>query len=164
MSQKSLARWIKGILLGFGIFGMIFCICIIYFGVIPLFGMDIRTDIENMAYMFTPWMVFLLITAIPCYIFLVMGWKIANNIERDRSFCEENATYLTKMAYLALGDTLFFALGNIVLLFLKMSHPGMLLGSLVIDFLGVSVSVGCAALSHLLHKAYEIQAENELTI
>ena len=53
MSQKSLARWIKGILLGFGIFGMIFCICIIYFGIIPLFGTDIRTDIEDMAYMFT---------------------------------------------------------------------------------------------------------------
>ncbi len=164
MSQKSLARWIKGILFGFGIFGMIFCICIVYFGVIPLFGRDIYASIEDMAFMFTPWMIFLLITATPCYIFLVMGWKIANNIEGDRSFCEENAAYLTKMAYLALGDTVFFFLGNVVLLFLKMSHPGMLLGSLVIDFLGVSVSVGCAALSHLVHKASEIQAENELTI
>ena len=164
MSQKSLARWIKGILLGFGIFGMIFCICIIYFGVIPLFGRDIYADMSEVSDMFTPWMIFLLITAIPCYIFLVMGWKIANNIESDRSFCEENASYLTKMAYLALSDTIFFFLGNIILLFLKMSHPGMLLGSLVIDFLGVSVSVGCAALSHLVHKASEIQAENELTI
>ena len=82
----------------------------------------------------------------------------------DNSFSMENANYLKIMAYLALGDTVFFFLGNIVLLFLKMSHPGMLLGSLVIDFLGVSVSVGCAALSHLVHKASEIQAENELTI
>ena len=114
--------------------------------------------------MFTPWMIFLLITATPCYIFLVMGWKIAANIENDRSFSSENATYLQKMAYLALGDTIFFALGNIVFLFLNLSHPAMLLGSLVIDFLGVSISVGCAALSHLVQKASEIQAENELTI
>ena len=162
MSQKSLARWIKGILLGFATFGIIFCICAIYFGVIPLFGRDIFYD--DKACVFTPWMFFLLTTAIPCYIFLVMGWKIAVNIENDRSFSTENANYLKKMAYLALGDTIFFFLGNIVLLFLNMSHPGMLLGSLVIDFLGVSVSVGCAALSHLVQKAAEIQAENELTI
>ena len=162
MSQKSLARWIKGILLGFATFGIIFCICAIYFGVIPLFGRDIFY--EDKSYVFTPWMFFLLITATPCYIFLVMGWKIAVNIENDRSFSTENANYLKKMAYLALGDTIFFFLGNIVLLFLNMSHPGMLLGSLVIDFLGVSVSVGCAALSHLVQKAAEIQAENELTI
>ncbi len=161
MSQKNLAGWIKGILLGFAAFGIIFCVCAVYFGIIPLFGRDI---IYDEACMFTPWMVFLLITAVPCYIFLVMGWKIAVNIENDRSFSTENASYLKKMAYLALGDTIFFFLGNIVLLFLGMSHPGMLLGSLVIDFLGVSVSVGCAALSHLVQKASEIQAENELTI
>ena len=162
MSQKSLARWIKGILLGFAAFGLIFCLCVIYFGVIPLFGRDIF--FEDKGYMFTPWMIFLLITATPCYIFLVMGWKIAVNIENDRSFSVENATYLKKMAYLALGDTIFFAVGNIVFLFLNLSHPAMLLGSLVIDFLGVSVSVGCAALSHLVQKATEIQTENELTI
>jgi hypothetical protein len=157
-----LARWIKGILLGFATFGIIFCICAIYFGVIPLFGRDIFYD--DKAYVFTPWMFFLLITATPCYIFLVMGWKIAVNIENDRSFSVENATYLKKMAYLALGDTIFFAVGNIVFLFLNLSHPAMLLGSLVIDFLGVSVSVGYAALSHLVQKATEIQTENELTI
>jgi len=162
MSQKSLARWIKGILLGFATFGIIFCICAVYFGVIPLFGRDVFYD--DKAHLFMPWMFFLLITAIPCYIFLVMGWKIAVNIENDRSFSAENAAYLKKMAYLTLGDTIFFALGNIVFLFLNLSHPAMLLASLVIDFLGVSISVGCAALSHLVQKATEIQAENELTI
>ncbi len=162
MTQKSLARWIKGILLGFALFGIIFCICVCYFGIIPLFGRDIIY--ADKAYTFTPWMIFLLLTAIPCYIFLVFGWRIAGNIENDRSFSDENSQYLKKMAYLALGDTVFFFIGNIVLLFLDLSHPGMLLGSLVIDFLGVSVSVGCAALSHLVRKAYEIQSENELTI
>ena len=162
MTQKNLARWIKGILLGFAVFGIIFCVCVIYFGIIPLFGRDIYY--ADKAYMFTPWMVFLLITAAPCYVFLIFGWRIAQNIENDKSFSAENSQYLKKMAYLALGDSIFFFIGNVVLLLLNLSHPGMLLGSLVIDFLGVSVSVGCAALSHLVRKAYEIQAENELTI
>ena len=162
MTQKSLARWIKGILLGFATFGIIFCIGVIYFGTIPLFGRDIFYPEKES--MFIPWMIFLLITAIPCYIFLIMGWKIASNIENDRSFSMENALFLKKMAHLALGDSVFFFIGNIVLLFLSLSHPAMMLGSLVIDFLGISVSVGCAALSHLVRKASEIQSENELTI
>ena len=164
MSQKNLARWIQGILLGFGAFGLFFCIGVVYFGIIPIIGKDIVIRNPEFAYMYTPWMVFLLLTAIPCYIFLFFGWKISRNIMDDRSFSQENANYLKRMAYLALGDTVFFFIGNIVLFFLSMNHPGMLLGSLIIDFLGISVSVICAALSHLVQKAYELQAENDLTI
>jgi len=164
MTQKSLAKWIQGILLGFGAFGLFFCAGVIYFGIIPIIGKDIVYSHPEFSYMFTPWMVFLLLTAVPCYIFLFLGWKISKNIMNDNSFSRENASYLKKMAYLALGDTVFFFLGNILYFLLGMNHPGMLLGSLVIDFLGVSVSVGCAALSHLVQKAYELKAENDLTI
>ena len=164
MTQKNLARWIQGILLGFGVFGLFFCVGVVYFGIIPIIGKDIVIRNPELSYMFTPWMVFLLLTAVPCYIFLFFGWKIPKNIMDDNSFSQENAHYLKIMAYLALGDTVFFFIGNIVLFFLSMNHPGMLLGSLVIDFLGVSVSVGCAALSHLVQKAAEMKAENDLTI
>ena len=164
MSQKNLARWIQGILLGFGAFGLFFCIGVVYFGIIPIIGKNIVIRNPELSYMFTPWMVFLLLTAVPCYIFLFFGWKISKNIMDDNSFSQENAHYLKIMAYLALGDTVFFFIGNIVLFFLSMNHPGMLLGSLIIDFLGISVSVICAALSHLVQKAYELQAENDLTI
>ena len=159
MTQKSLAKWVKGILIGFAIVGAIF-----YAGIIPMVGLDIVADNPEMAYMFYPWLIFLLLTAVPCYIFLVYGWKIAINIEKDKSFSQENATCLKKMAQLALGDTVFFLTGNIVYLFLNMNHPGVLLGSFLIDFVGVAVSVGCAALSHLVLKAAEMKAENDLTI
>lgn len=164
MTQKSLARLIKGILIGFAAFGIIFCICVLYWGIIPLTGADIYYNDPAVRRMFLPWMIFLLITAVPCYIFLFFGWRIAANIENDNSFTADNADYLKKMSYLALGDSVFFFLGNIVLLLLNMNHPGMLLGSLVIDFLGISVTVGCAALSHLVQKAAEMKAENDLTI
>ena len=159
MSQRSLAKWIQGILIGFGICGVI-----VYAGIIPMVGRDIVYRDPEFEYMFLPWLILLLITAIPCYIFLFFGWKISVNIENDRSFSTENAGYLKKMAYLALGDTVFFLLGNIVFLFLNMNHPGVLLGSFLVDFVGVAVSVGCAALSHLVQKAAEMKAENDLTI
>jgi hypothetical protein len=159
MTQKSLAKWVQGILIGFAVVGAIF-----YLGIIPMIGKDIAADNPEMAWMYYPWLVFLLLTAVPCYVFLVYGWKIAGNISKDKSFSQENASYLKKMAHLALGDTVFFLAGNVVYLFLSMSHPGVLLGSLMIDFVGVAVSVGCAALSHLVLKAAEMKAENDLTI
>jgi hypothetical protein len=159
MSQKSIAKWIQGILIGFAICGVV-----LYAGIIPMIGKDMVYDYPEFGYMFLPWLIFLLLTAIPCYIFLFYGWKISVNIDNDRSFCEDNAQHLKKMAYLALGDTVFFLLGNIVYLFLGMNHPGILLGSFLIDFVGVAFSVGCAALSHLVKKASDLQTENDLTI
>ncbi|MBE5905224.1 MAG: DUF2975 domain-containing protein [Lachnospiraceae bacterium] len=47
---------------------------------------------------------------------------------------------------------------------LNRSHPGVLLGSLVVDFVGIAIGVAAAALSHLVYKAAELKEENELTI
>ena len=79
MTQKSLAKWVQGILIGFAVVGAIF-----YLGIIPMIGKDIAADNPEMAWMYYPWLVFLLLTAVPCYIFLVYGWKIAGNISKER--------------------------------------------------------------------------------
>ena len=82
----------------------------------------------------------------------------------DRSFSQENANYLKRMAYLALGDTVFFFIGNVVLLFANMSHPGVALFSLFVVFAGIAVTVASAALSHLVQKAAILQEQSDLTI
>ena len=109
-------------------------------------------------------MIFLWITAIPCYAILVLGWKIAVNIGENRSFSSANAGLLQGIAWLVAGDILFFFLGNVVFFFLGMNHPGILLVSLLICFGGFSVTVAAACLSHLVHKAALMQEENDLTI
>lgn len=85
-------------------------------------------------------------------------------IARDNSFSKENARYLKRICMLALLDSVYFFLANLVMLFLDMNHPGILLGSLFVDFAGVAVAVTAAALSHLALKAAKIQQENQLTI
>ena len=159
MSQANLSRSLKIILTGVGICGLI-----VYFVILPTVGNDLHASYPEFAGWHWPWMIFLWCTAIPCFAVLVLGWMIAVNIGRDRSFSEANARLLQRIAWLAAGDTAFFFLGNIVLFFLSMNHPGILLASLLICFAGVAVTVAAVCLSHLVHKAADLQEQSDLTI
>ena len=159
MEQKTLSRWLKVILVGVGLCGLV-----VYGAVLPLYGQSLVASNPEMANRYWPWLIFLWATGVPCYIALVIGWKIAANIGLDRSFSEENARYLKRIALLAAGDTVFFFVGNLVLLFANMSHPGVVLGAFLVVFAGVAVSVAAAALSHLVLKAAQLQEQSDLTI
>ena len=159
MNQKKLSAWLKGIMIGIGLCGLI-----VYFIILPIFGYSMRLSYPGFAAWLWPWMAFLWMTAIPCYAALLMGWRIAANIGRDRSFSKENARLLQIIAGLAAGDSAFFFAGNIVLFFLNMNHPGIFLLSLLVCFAGISVTVAAVCLSHLVHKAADLQEQSDLTI
>ncbi len=159
MEQKTLSRWLKVILVGVGLCGLV-----VYGAVLPLYGQSLVGQNPDMANRYWPWLIFLWATGVPCYAALVIGWRIAVNIGKDRSFSEDNARHLKRIALLAAGDAVFFFIGNIVLLFANMSHPGVVLGSLLVVFAGVAVSVAAAALSHLVLKAALLQEQSDLTI
>lgn len=159
MTQKSLSRWLRGVVLGLAICGLI-----VYGAVVPMIGKDLASEYPEFAHCYYPWLVMLWISAIPCYLALYNGWRITVEIAKDNSFSYENAQFLKNICILALVDSIYFFLANLVLLFLNMSHPGVLIGSLFVDFAGVVVAVTAAVLSHLVLKAAEIQQENRLTI
>lgn len=159
MTQKSLSRWLKGIIVGIAICGLV-----IYGGLIPMFGKELVDAYPEFSYCYYPWLTILWVSAIPCYLVLFNGWKIMVEIARDNSFSMENARYLKRICILALVDSAYFFVANLVLFFLNMNHPGILMASLFVDFAGVAVAVTAASLSHLVLKAAEIQQENNLTI
>ena len=159
MDQKKLSAWLKGIVIGIGL-----CGAVVYFVILPTCGDSLRLSFPEFAAWHWPWMIFLWATAVPCYAALLMGWRIARNIGRDRSFSKENARLLQIAAWLAAVDTAFFFAGNIVLFFLNMNHPGIFLLSLLICFFGVAVTVAAVCLSHLVHKAADLQEQSDLTI
>ena len=109
-------------------------------------------------------MIFLWLTAVPCYAVLALGWKIAVNIGNDHSFSAENAGLLQHIAWLIAGDILFFFLGNAVLFFLGMNHPAIILIALLICAIGIAVSVAAACLSHLVRKAADLQEQSDFTV
>lgn len=160
MKQTSLSLWLKFIIAGTGICGFL-----VYAFVIPMMG-QAAAAAGNGAfdYCYRPWLMFIWATGIPCFTALIFAWRIARNIGADHSFSVANAKLLKWIAVLAAGDAAFFFAGNIVLLFLNMNHPGIVLLSLIVVFAGIAASVACAALSHLVRKAADLQDQSDLTI
>ena len=159
MEQKALAKWLKIILIGVGVCGLI-----VYGGVIPGYGASLASQYPEFSGRFWPWLIFLWLTGIPCYAALVLGWRVAGNIGKGRSFSQENARLLALISRLAAGDAVFFFVGNVALWLLDMSHPGVVLLSLLVVFAGVAVAVAAACLSHLVRNAADLQEQSDLTI
>lgn len=159
MSQKSLSKWMKIILFIFGLCG------IAIFGlVMPVIGIDLKNEYPEFAFAFIPWLVFILIMAVPCYAVLVFGWKIASSIGNDNSFSTANAKRLKYVSVLALITSIYFFAGNVVFLLLNMNHPSILIFSLFVTFVGIAISAASAILSYLVRKAAKLQEQSDLTI
>ena len=159
MDQKALARWLKGIIIGIGLCGLT-----VYAAVVPALAEYMLEGYPEFLTAVLPWELFIWCSGIPCFAVLYFAWRIVADIGLDRSFTDENAKRLKWISGLAAGDALFFFLGNILLLFLNMNHPGIVLASCVVVFIGVAVAVASAALSHLVKKAAELQEQSDLTI
>ncbi len=159
MEQKTLSKWISLVLLSAAVIG--FCI---FFVIVPIYGKMLLESHPEFSNRFWPWLVFLWVFALPCYAAIIVGLKISRRIGLDESFCMENAAGLKTIAYLAAGDTAFFAFGNIALMLLNLSHPGVMIASLFISFIGFAIAIASAALSHLVKKAAIMKEENDFTI
>ena len=159
MNQKRLSLWLKAVIICVGICGLS-----VYFGILPNIGSSLSAGYPEFSSWHWPWMVFLWLTAIPCYAVLVLGWKIAVSIGNDHSFSVENAVLLHHVARLIAGDVLFFFLGNVIFFFLSMNHPGVMLLSLLVCAVGTAASVGAACLSHLVRKAADLQEQSDFTV
>ena len=90
MKQVALSKWLKFIIIGVGICGLI-----VYGAVIPMLGQTLAIYLNGeFDYCYWPWLGFIWITGIPCYLVLIFAWKIACNIGREQSFNATNAKYL----------------------------------------------------------------------
>lgn len=159
MKQSTLARWLRVILVG-----VLICGLTVYFFIVPSMGQDLVISAPEFESWYMPWLLFISGTSLPCAAGFVFAWLITVNIGRDRSFSAENSRYLKYIAILAAVDAAYFFVGNVIFLSLNMSHPGVVLLSLMIVFAATAVAVAAAALSHLVYKAALLQEESDLTI
>ena len=113
MEQHILVRWLKLLVIFMVICGVAICV-----GALPLAGKELAVKYPEFAYCYYPWLVFLWIMALPCFAALRLAWKIFVNIEKDHSFCMENADYLKNISFLAGADAGILFFGNILFLLL----------------------------------------------
>ena len=159
MEQKHLSNWLKLILVGVAI-----CGSVVYALIVPIYGLNLRTLYPEFSNRFWPWLIFIWVSGIPCYTVLYYAWKVAANIGHGLAFTEQTASIFKTISVLAALDAGFFFVGNLVLLFLNMSHPGVVIASFLIEFVGVAVAVASAVLSHLVKKAAALQEQSDWTI
>lgn len=110
--------------------------------------------------------IFIWITAVPCFVCLVKFWGICSRIGENRSFCRENAEALRQMSHCTLADSVLYALflGAFCILGWYSLGIGYLFGIVLILFICITLTVLCAALSHLVYNASQIQEDQDLTI
>lgn len=159
MQQSSFAKWLKIIVIGVGI-----CLTLLCAWIIPTLGQSLQLQYPEISAFFYPWLIFLWISAVPCYAVLFIAWKIFTNIGNDESFTMVNATYLKWVSLLAAGDSFFFFATNFIFWLFNMNHPGIMIVSLIVVTFGVAIAIIAAALSHLVLKAADLQVQSDLTI
>lgn len=159
MKLTTIEKCLKGIIIGFAICGGVVAAFIL-----PNLGDMLRMRYPEFAHWFYPWLIFLWITIIPCYLVLVLAWKVAKNIGADQSFSYENGKCFKQISFYALEDSIFFFAGNIIFWLIGINHPGIVIMSLLIVFIGLSIALACKALSQLVDNAAKLQEENNLTI
>ncbi len=159
MEQKALSRALKAAVIFVGLI-----LLFVYAFVLPSYGTSIVSHYPEYSNRYFPWLIFLIITALPCFYALILCWEIAGSVGRGRFFTRKNSSHIKCISILAACDCAYFLLGNIVLAALNMSHPGVLLFSLAFVFAGAAVSIAAMALSYFVKKAAALQEENDLTI
>ena len=116
----------------------------------------------NAAWMITPGIVCISISAVPIAIALVLFWQICTEIGRDNSFCHKNARWLGGIGFCAMVDTGYCAIGTVTIELLAGSSLWVL--GMAVCVVGVAIAVASFLLSHLVLKAADMKAENDLTI
>lgn len=159
MTDRILARCLKVIIILFALSGLI-----VYGHVIPFFADNLRYWNPEYAYAYWPWMILVMATAVPCYISLVFIWKLVSNFKKKQSFYSENAKLLKWIAKLAIGDSVFFLLGNLLMAILGIHHGPFFLLAMFLILVGTTIAVCTTILSGLFSRAASLQEKDDLTI
>ncbi len=159
MKHTTLEKWLKIVIIGMG-----FCGLFVYGWGLPHITVKLCQIHPEYTVQYYAWLIFLLITVIPCYGVLIFAWRIANNIGKGEAFSYDNGKAFRGIFLMATIDTLFFFAGNIIFLICNWNRAEILLVCAVLIFFGIAIAVCAKAMSYLVDNAADLQEENNGTI
>ncbi len=159
MSSKTLCGWVRVAAVAVAV-----CFLLLLGFIIPVLGSDITAAYPEFKAWYLPWLAFLWAAALPCFVVLVFVWKVSAAIKNEEVFTLQTAKWIKNSAILLFCDVGFFFAGNVVFLLLGMSHPGVLLSSLLVEVLGIALALAAAVLARYITKAALLQEESDGTI
>jgi len=159
MSSKALGNLMRCSVLAAAVCGLFLCGYLI-----PSWGGELIGANPELSAWFWPWLSFAWAFALPCFVILVLIWRVAGLVAREAVFTMQTAKLVKTGALLLLGDIAFLLFGNVVLLFLDMNHPGVILIFGMGGIFAVALAVLAAVLSRYLAKAAVLQEESEATL
>ena len=89
MRQKELEKWLKIVIIAVALCGLVVCAV-----AIPWIGHVLIAPDPQISDMYIPWLVLFIISAIPCYVILYLGWRVAVKYRKKQVvFIRECKTY-----------------------------------------------------------------------
>lgn len=158
MKQNEVAGYLKVITVGVTIlFASVLAV------LLPMMVWDV---LEETGMLYWGILIFFWISGIPAFGCLWKFWGICVRIGQDRSFTDENARAMRAMSHFMLADAVLFAGFLLVDVIAKWYWQSFWMLILAVLSIGVSIclSIVCAALSHLIYKASQLQEDQDLTI
>ncbi len=159
MTERSLANWMRCLIVAMAACGISICILWVPMGVEGVWlggSADVRsTELWVQSAFF--WM-----TAIPCFWILTVAWNMTIDMKTGKLFTVENSLRVKRVALVLTVALIVFLVGNLVFAILGW-HRYMLVYCLV-GLMGFVLVACFAALSHYLYRAAELQEESEGTI
>lgn len=131
---------------------------------LPYFANLAANYYKELAFLKTPVMIFVYISAIPFYIALFQGYKICGTIIKSNPFSKENVKSFRIASISALSVSVLYFAGTGVFALVKVDRPIMYIIFILIGACALVFTLLCEVLSQLLKKAIEISEENELTV
>ncbi|MBE6818591.1 MAG: DUF2975 domain-containing protein [Ruminococcaceae bacterium] len=159
MKPKHFSFMMKFIIIALAIFGTCF------YAIMPNMVRFIETyNRFGMHDIFYPWIIVILLTAIPCYAVLLLTWPIAVSVKKETQFSFQNATRLKKMAVCALVDGGFFFLACLVFWICGILFPAVMIFSVLILLVAIAFAAVATVLAGMVEKAAVLQEDSDLTI
>ena len=154
--NKKLGKTLKAIIVILGVLGLG-----VYGFVIPLTLNTFVETYSEFSYFYMPWLIVLIITAVPLYVILGLGIIVSNEISRGNTFIVKNVKCLKGVALCLVVEALYFFIGNIILWLNTLNFLGVVIASTALCVFIVCIAAAVNILAELIKKAVEMREENE---